>query len=377
MSEPTINYIPNEECVRNAIWNAIKTKTNFMSSEHLHNETTQGNSNTDTYGPWTEGIWFKDNISIGDSTYDTTKDSTTRTQFSLNGLFTDEIPVINIETGDKGITKEWIDEHFNAKTKNIRISDKFIYSQDAETFTPINVIESKAIEAKTLLIYLQKLQNQTTNDSRVDQIIKDVYANTNEEISEISDTIPENSILKYGEILKKIIYEGSNGGTPSNPAIDSLLYIVKGEKPTVKPYGGLVDDIFTIKTDLYGTSGTSLNLVDNSIKQVYKKTVQQNGVLMEQTDYIYLGKNAEPTINQTIPSQVFNSDGLILEYVIKSESTSSSHGTFYGLLNGEYHNMTSSSEYDEPYPCIKTLKIQYVDNQKNLINLIYDITTRD
>ena len=219
------------------------------------------------------------------------------------------------------------------------------------------------------------MQNRKSSDIRVDQIIKHLYAVTSDEIP---DPIPENSILKYGENLKKIVYEGGAKGTPANPAINTLLYIVKGATPNVTPYGGLVGDNLTIKKDLYGQTGTSLDPADNSIKKISIETVQQNGVLMEKTDYIYLSdkQEQEPEPNDEISSQVFNSDGLRLTYVIKEKPTSTEHGTFYGKLNGNYHDMTSSSEYDEPYPYIKTLKIQYVDNQKNIINLIYDVDTQ-
>lgn len=371
MSEPSINYIPNKECVRNAIWSAIKTKTNFVSSKYLYDTTIPKEEvNIDTYGPWTEGIWFKENISVGDSTYDATKDPTARTQYSLNGLFTEKIPTP--ETSDQGITDEWIDERFNTKS-NITISNKFISGQDAEDSTPIEVIESKVIEAKTLLNYLKYLQNRKSSDIRVDRIIKDVYAVKN---NEIPNPIPEDSILNFGEDLKKIVYEGSTKGTPINPAVNSLLYIVKGATPNVTPYGGLVGDNLTIKTDLYGKTGTSLNPADNSIKKISIETVQQNGVLMEKTDYIYLGNESEPKLNDEISSQVFNSADLILTYVIKEKPTSTDHGKFYGKLNGDYHDMMNPSEYDEPYPYIKTLKIQCVDDQKNIITLIYDVDTQ-
>lgn len=374
MSDEKIE-IPTISCMKKAIWAAIKTKTNFKRSTYLHDGDSK-QTETDfqtTYGPWTDGIMFTDNFSNNGNP------ETINTQIVLNKVCVD-VPELSITNGNLsgGITEEFLNSIEPKRDTITDLNGSFIKKDASDEVAEIETHEVQVFEAHALGKYLMTLQNNTSGgDSRVETIVKDLYNVQDGTKIPDSENIGKDSVLSFGVGIRDTIY-GSNGSV-SEPENSTILYDLYGKHGQD---GNKNNNIGGIKGDLYGSDVENINKPkENSIKWISQQTIMENGILTEETDYIFYDSIVN-SLPEFINSNYFTVDkfGKQIRYKIIKTSTgltlNDCIGTAIGYIDQQPIHM-KYVENEENYPTLKKISIQYVDDNGIIKNEKYEIINSD
>lgn len=361
--ETEVIEIPTIDCMKKAIWSAIKTKSNFIRSTYLQAaDSTETAEIADmcktTYGPWTDEILFTNNLSKtgGDI----------HTQVALNNVYTRIEPIEVSETTGEitgGITEETLEEIAPVSVSINNMDKKFFDSSATSGTATLNVDKVQVFEAHSLGLYLKSLQDVSGRDTRVSKIIKDVYDVEDGSIVPEPEQYGPNSVLIMGDKVSEVtdMMYGENG-TITAPEQGSVLYDLYG--PNAERNGGLKADAKTMKADLYGQSSTSsfLNPDSGSMKWITQQTIRENGVLMEMADYIFLTTPVEGSVSGIVESQYFNEDniGYKIKYTItRSTAQAGYSGSVIGKDGAGNELDLAYDETEERYPALKKVVIEY------------------
>lgn len=374
MSDEKIE-IPTISCMKKAIWAAVKTKTNFKRSTYLHDGDSK-QTETDfqtTYGPWTDGIMFTDNFSNNGNP------ETINTQIVLNKVCVD-VPELSITDGNLsgGITEEFLNSIEPKRDTITDLNGSFIKKDASDEVAEIETHEVQVFEAHALGKYLMTLQNNTSGgDSRVETIVKDLYNVQDGTKIPSSENIGKDSVLSFGVGIRDTIY-GSNGSV-SEPENSTILYDLYGK---LGQDGNKNNNIGGIKGDFYGSDVENINKPkENSIKWISQQTIMENGILTEETDYIFYDSIVN-SLPEFINSNYFTVDkfGKQIRYKIIKTSTgltlNDCIGTAIGYINQQPIHM-KYVENEENYPTLKKISIQYVDDNGIIKNEKYEIINSD
>lgn len=374
MSDEKIE-IPTISCMKKAIWAAVKTKTNFKRSTYLHDGDSK-QTETDfqtTYGPWTDGIMFTDNFSNNGNP------ETINTQIVLNKVCVD-VPELNITNGNLsgGITEEFLNSIEPKRDTITDLNGSFIKKDTSDEVAEIETHEVQVFEAHALGKYLMTLQNNTSGgDSRIETIVKDLYNVQDGTKIPDSENIGKDSVLSFSVDIRDVIY-GSNGST-SEPENSTILYDLYGK---YGQDGNKNNNIGGIKGDLYGSDVENINKPkENSIKWISQQTIMENGILTEETDYIFYDSIVN-SLPEFINSNYFTVDkfGQQIRYKITKTSTGLTLNDCVGIAIGYINQQPIHMKYvenEENYPTLKKISIQYVDDNGIVKNEKYEIINSD
>lgn len=378
--EQTTIKVPSVECMKEAIWAAVKTKTNFIRSSYLHDadsKPTEGETDyKKVYGPWTDGIMFTKNFSNNQEA------STTDTQIVLTKVCVDTIPEIVVSEGriTGGIDQNYLNSiefEPSEKQTTLTLDGKFVGESEDVTVNAQNV---QVFEASVLGNYLKSLQEKITSgseDTRVNQIIKDLYA------VEDGTTVPETPGDKSALKLGGIVYGTGENASPTNPEENTIIYDLYGPdgvgstggiKETVESLSETVDNM---TGDLYGSNGTAKAPEELSIKDIVQKNTIENGIMTEMTDYIFC--NDELPSTTEFQSSYFTVDkiGYQVKYVVSTTTPTPGMG-YDGTVSG--YNVTESEyidmKYDpdgEVYPALVKIVVSYLDTDGKTAKKVYEV----
>lgn len=363
--------IPTIDCMKKAIWAAVKTKTNFKRSTYLHDGDSKQNE-TDfqtTYGPWTDGIMFTENFSNNENP------ETINTQIVLNKICVD-VPELNITDGkvSGGITDDFLNSIEPKRDTITDLNGSFINKDATDEVAEIETHEVQVFEAHTLGKYLMTLQNNTSaKDSRIETIVKDLYNVQDGTKIPDSKDIGKDSVLSFGVDLRDVIY--GNNGSISEPEESTILYDLYGKHGQE---GNKNNNVGGIKGDIYGSDIENINKPkENSIKWISQQTIMENGILTEEIDYIFYDSIVN-SLPEFINSNYFTVDkfGQQIKYKIIKSSTNLTLddciGTAIGYINQQPIHM-KYVENEENYPTLKKISIQYIDENGIIKNEKYEI----
>lgn len=363
--------IPTIECMKKAIWAAIKTKTNFVRSTYLHDGDSKeldGESEYKyTYGPWTDGIMLTENFSNNKNP------DIPNTQVVLNKVCIN-IPEISIVGGEiiGGMTDEFLNE-ISAKEGLINVNGKFISSDSTKTDAEIKTFDVQVFEAHALGEYLKFLQNNNGRDPRINTIIERLYdVDDGTKIPEEKDIGPD-SVLLFGTTLRDIIY--GVDGSKTEPERNTVLYDLYGEDG-LGANGGIKKDTNNLKNDMYGQNASSvLTPKENSVKWLSQQSIMENGIIMEDTDYIFY-KSAIDTLPEYVESNYFTTEkfGEQIRYKLSKGSSTLPDcvGTAIGYKNSTPINM-KYEDGKEYYPTLTKITIQYTNTSGVITTEKYEV----
>lgn len=359
--------IPTVECMKQAIWSAIKTKTNFARSSGLHGADSQ-NDNKNTYGPWTDGIMFSENFET------TGNPEITSTQYVLSKICTEVPRIYYDEHGEiqGGIDDDFLDRIAIREGEMTDIDGKFINPDSTKTNAKIDTFDVQVFEAHTLGEYLKFIQNHNGKDSRVDTIICKLYGVDDGTV--IPDVMGKNGVFYYAPLLRQSVFGSNENSGPTNPENNTILYDLYG------PFGlgsdgGIKKNTKDLLNDMYGKGyTTTLKPNENSVKWLSQQSIMENGIVMEDTDYIFYKEIITDSLPEFINSDYFTTDkfGAQIKYKLTKNKTSEYDGTAIGYQNDEPINMKYEPD-KEYYPTLTKITIQYTNNYGEIFTEKYQI----